>query len=334
MPLRARASAPSQAFLLGEHAVLYRQPALAASINVRSRASAELTSTSRVIEIESTAFEGGLRARLAEGASLVEARGHPALEPLARGLAGFFERHASGDVGLKIRIDSDVPVNSGMASSASVSAAVVAAVSGALGLNLSREEILEETYSFETIIHGRASKTGPACAVFGGIIWIEWRDGGMVTEPLPEVPGLSFVMGLTGEPSRTREMIERVSRLADQVPGPHAKIVSAIGDLVRSGRGALESGDAEALGRLMNVNHGLLAALGVSTPELDRIVWAARSAGALGSKLSGAGGGGCAVSLCERGGAERVAFAIEESGYRSLLAPLARDGVLIEEVSS
>ncbi len=334
MPIRARASAPSQAFLLGEHAVLYRQPALAASIDVRSHVTVEVTPKSGVVEIESTAFESGLRARLSGESSLVDVRGHPALEPLARGIARFLGRQVGRDVGLRVKIDSDVPVNSGMASSASVSAALVAAASGALGLGLSREEILEETYSFETIIHGKASKTGPACAVLGGIIWIEWSDGGMSAEPLGEAPSLSFVMGITGKPSRTKEMIEKVAKLAEEVPAPHAKIVSAIGDLVRSGREALMSGDAAALGRLMNVNHGLLAALGVSSPELDRIVWAARSAGALGSKLSGAGGGGCAVSLSEEGAAERIASAIEECGFRSLLAPLAEEGVRIEEVVS
>ena len=79
-----------------------------------------------------------------------------------------------------------------------------------------------------------------------------------------------------------------------------ADTVGAIGDLVREGEALLERDREEAvaeLGRLMDVNHGLLSALGVSSGTLDAMAWAARDAGAAGAKLTGAGGGGCIVAL-------------------------------------
>ena len=63
--------------------------------------------------------------------------------------------------------------------------------------------------------------------------------------------------------------------------------------LSQTGLDALLRGDKQKLGDLMNINHGLLSAIGVSTIELDDLVYAARREGALGAKLTGAGGGGC-----------------------------------------
>ncbi|RLG95095.1 mevalonate kinase, partial [Candidatus Bathyarchaeota archaeon] len=81
----------------------------------------------------------------------------------------------------------------------------------------------------------------------------------------------------------------------------------------------------------MNINHGLLSAVGVSSLPLERLVYAARMAGALGAKLTGAGGGGCMVALTEAGGLGKVARAIEEAGGEAFTATTAKEGVRIEE---
>ncbi|MFW5928821.1 MAG: mevalonate kinase, partial [Halobacteriota archaeon] len=75
------------------------------------------------------------------------------------------------------------------------------------------------------------------------------------------------------------------------------RVVSSIGVVSREGRAAVEAGDVREVGRLMDVNHGLLEALGVSTSRLSELVWRARERGAEGAKLTGAGGGGCVVAL-------------------------------------
>ncbi|HDM91843.1 MAG TPA: mevalonate kinase [Candidatus Korarchaeota archaeon] len=329
MPPWALASAPSQAFLLGEHAVLYRQPALAASVDIRSRARVEVVPEAGVLEVESSAFSKPFHGRFSPSGEL-SGVGEPALKSIAQGVAEIAASKGLSDVGFRVKIDSDVPVSSGMASSASVSASVVTAMAAALNLKMSEQELLEAVYVFEAIIHGRASKTGPACAVFGGMIWVDWDSNAMRATPLRLKVLPTFVMGLTGAPSRTKEMVSRVAEFAKRRPDIHGRIVNLIGDLARSGREAVSSGDLASLGELMNINHGLLAALGVSTPELDRIIWAARRAGALGAKLSGAGGGGCAVALSE--GPASVKSAIESTGFAAILAPLAREGARVEEV--
>jgi len=75
----------------------------------------------------------------------------------------------------------------------------------------------------------------------------------------------------------------------------------------------------------MNINHGLLDALGVCTMELSALVYAARNAGAYGAKLTGAGGGGCMVALTDS--PRKVANAIEKAGAVQLFPVLLLTGV-------
>ena len=112
----------------------------------------------------------------------------------------------------------------------------------------------------------------------------------------------------------TGRMVASVAALREAHPVARA-LCADIGVLVAEAETALTAGDQAAVGRLMNLNHGLLSALGVSTARLDAAVHAARAAGALGAKLTGAGGGGCMVALVTDGTAPAVAAA---------LAPLAR----------
>ena len=312
------ASAPSQAFLLGEHAVLYGSPALALSVDRRSYSTASpLEKGNIVVESELGRYE--------------ERRGkvvgyNDDLAKLSEGVKILLRRYEI-DSGVHLRIRSEVPIGSGMASSASVAAAVSKSIDGLFDLGLNEKELLEAVYAFEKIIHGKASKTGPACAVLGGVIWVEWvgeemRAGGL---GYMEVP---ITIACTGEPSPTKQMVESVARLRDMIPSAHTSIVRAISEIVGRGRVALREGDLETLGRLMNLNQGLLYALGVSSWAIEQLVWAARRKGALGAKLSGAGGGGCVIVLHE----EPDKMAKELGSIASLAFPVrvAREGVRIE----
>ena len=68
----------------------------------------------------------------------------------------------------------------------------------------------------------------------------------------------------------------------------------------------------------MNVCHGMLNALQVSTPELEQLVDIARESGALGAKLTGGGGGGSIIALCDGNGTDSVAAAIRAAGYEAV----------------
>ncbi len=263
-----KASAPSQAFLFGEHAVLYGKPALAAGVDCRTRVLA-IERGGKEVLITSSAYSEPFRGILLEDG--VRGKGNPELEPIALGIARLFSL-LNRRKGLEIRIDSSVPIGSGMASSASVGAAVSKAVSLLLGKELKGDSLLEAVYEFERLIHGKASKTGPACAVYGGLVWVEWAGSEMKVSTLKQESDLPLVMICSGESTKTKEMIERVSKLRLKHKDVVDRILDVIASVTLAGRKAVLEGDLKTVGTLMNVNHWLLSALGVSTPELDDVV--------------------------------------------------------------
>lgn len=326
MPPKVIASAPSQAFLFGEHAVLYKKPALAAAVERRAYAETRLMEEGCVL-LSSTAFSKPYRYRI-EGGEL-KGRGERELAKLAQGIAGLLSR-LEQVAGVEVRIDSKVPVGSGMASSASVAAAISKSVSTLFGRELEGAELLNAVYGFEKIIHGKASKTGPACAVFGGVIWVEWRGEEMRAFRLEESLEPPLIMACTGESTKTKEMIALVSYLYEMEPSLVGDLLDTIKGITIRGRESIARKDLRAVGRLMNINHGLLAALGVSSPGLERLVMAARREGALGSKLSGGGGGGCIVAVSED--PQALALKLKSAGIDAFTAPISRQGARVESL--
>jgi mevalonate kinase len=147
---------------------------------------------------------------------------------------------------------------------------------------------------------GEASRADTFCSTMGGAVRVEGDDCRTL-----DAPSLPFVVGFDGGAGDTGRLVAGVRRLREEYDFA-ADTVESIGDVVRRGEAVLREADPDAppddallaeLGRLMDFDHGLLAALGVSSRSLDAMVWAARDAGAHGAKLTGAGGGGCIVAL-------------------------------------
>jgi mevalonate kinase len=82
---------------------------------------------------------------------------------------------------------------------------------------------------------------------------------------------------------------------------------------------------------MMNINHALLCAVGVSNEPIDKMVYAAREAGALGAKLTGGGGGGCIVALPKPERVHDVSEAIKQAGGEAFVTKMTMEGVRIEE---
>ncbi len=107
---------------------------------------------------------------------------------------------------------------------------------------------------------------------------------------------MQICVGLTGRPRDTGAQVGAVGRLRERAPVV-GKVLELFADLVDAGERALAIGDVDGLGRLLDVAHGLLCALRVSSPEIETLVHGARAAGAVGAKLTGAGGGGAVIAL-------------------------------------
>jgi len=229
------------------------------------------------------------------------------------------------EAGFDITIESDIPLGAGLGSSAAVTVAGIDAATRELGVTLDPEEIADRAFQAEYEVQdGQASRADTFCSAMGGAVRVEGDDCRAV-----DAPELPIIVGFDGGAGDTGELVAGVRELRDAY-GFAADTVEAIGDVVREGERALADGDVERLGELMDFNHGLLEALGVSSRSLDNMVWAARDAGAYGAKLTGAGGGGCIVALDDSEETE-TALRFTPGCEETFRAGLDREGVRVEE---
>ena len=123
---------------------------------------------------------------------------------------------------------------------------------------------------------------------------------GDALRPLHSNKPLHLVIGYSGEPSSTKEMVASVGRQLENDPKRVNKAFEGIEVLVRNAKLAIEAGDHVALGQLLDLNHTILSSLMLCTTKLDEMCQTARRAGALGAKMTGAGGGGCMFALAPK----------------------------------
>ncbi|NIR13295.1 MAG: mevalonate kinase [Desulfobacterales bacterium] len=324
--MEVRASAPAKVILFGEHFVVYNQPALVLAVDKRVQVSARLREDQH-IHIRSSNL--GLSAIFTEDHFQPQRRGkeaHRRLEPIRIATQKILD--ISGEkVGVEIEISSRIPVAAGLGSSAAVSAAVAASVSRLLNLQISKEKIFDITLEAERFIHRTPSGIDPAISTYGGLILFQ-KDRGVT--PLEIDVDLPLVVGDTQLKRSTGDMVAEVGKRREQCPSVIDPVLKAGAEIVQSAIQALKNGDLPELGELMDINQGLLSAVGVSNESLERIIYAARNAGALGAKLTGAGGGGCMIALCPEERLEDVAQAIREVGGTAFLARKTDDGVRVE----
>jgi len=332
-------SAPGKVYLFGEHAVVYGEPAVPCAVRRRARVSVEPRSDGRV---RVTATDLSLDGFTVEyGADPGDDPDVDAPNDLVAAATGYVDaavRQARAaadapDTGFDIAVESDIPLGAGLGSSAAVVVAGIDAATRAVGEPLDRRELADRAYRAEFEVQdGEASRADTFCSTMGGAVRVEGDD----CRPI-EAPSLPFVVGFDGGGGDTGELVAGVREKRER-HGFAADTIGAIGDVVREGEALLGEAVPETeptpelladLGGLMDFNHGLLSALGVSARSLDEMVWAAREAGAHGAKLTGAGGGGCIVAL-DPGDGSRTALDLSSACREAFRAELSGEGVRVE----
>jgi mevalonate kinase len=235
---------------------------------------------------------------------------------------GCFE--AMGVVG-SVYINSQIPSSSGLGSSAAVTVATLSAINDEFGLNKTREDIANMAFEIEkTVQKGRASPTDTTVSAYGGIVLI---SGGSRRRLPPQ--HMHLVIGDSLVSHNTSRMVEQVAELKKKYPAIVDPVLDAIEGVSLSAIHHLNN--PKELGRYMNMNNSLLEVLGVGHPQLSRLILAARSAGAFGAKITGAGGGGSMVALCPKQLKNRVATAIEACDARAIVTTIDTEGVRKEK---
>jgi len=323
---QAKASAPAKVILLGEHFVVHGEPAIVLAIDRRATVTVEVRSDQKIfIKSEDIGISGFfMNDQFSPQRGGEEAKRK--LEPIYAVAREIIQKcHLKN--GVNIKIESSIPIAAGLGSSAAVSVASAAALLSLFDSNKSKDDIFKIAFNAEKIIHGTPSGVDPAISTYGGIL--RYRK----SEPIRRLNidvDLPLIIGDTKKERSTGNLVAKVNSLRRRYPLIIGKIIKAGGEIVKRSVKALREGDLKTLGELMNINHELLCALEVSCEELENLVHAARNAGALGAKLTGAGGGGCMIALVSPEKTEDVADAIREAGGEVLITRKTDDGVIIE----
>jgi mevalonate kinase len=314
----AQATAPGKVILFGEHAVVYGRPAIAVPVtDVQAKATLEPAETGAGFRI--------IAADLDQDYLLAQAHSDDPLAAVVQNTLQHLGQAALPDAILQIT--STIPLARGLGSGAAVSTAIVRALDEFLGQPLPDAEVSTLVYEVEKLHHGTPSGIDNTVVAFAQpVYFIRSQAHRPLIRRMRVAQSFTLVVGDTGIVSPTREAVGDLRRRWQANPERYEGYFDEIAVITDQARVAIERETLSitALGKLMNENQEVLNTLGVSSPELERLVEAARQAGALGAKLSGAGRGGNMIALPPPNVAPAVAQALTEAGATGVIVTEVR----------
>jgi mevalonate kinase len=298
------ATAPGKIILFGEHAVVYDQPAIAVPVKqVRARAVVSPLPGEPAGHVTIQAPNVNLETSLNQ---------LPETHPLAVTIRGLQEALAVDHLpACQLRVTSTIPLAAGLGSGAAISVAILRAMSSFLGHPLDVASISQLTYEVEKIYHGTPSGIDNTVVSYETPVYFIRNHP---IETICVIKPFTIVIGDTGVASPTSVAVGDVRRAWQADQDHYERLFTAAGHIARQARKLIETGDTNALGALMDKNHELLQQMNVSSVALERLVTAARRAGALGAKLSGGGRGGNMIALTDPVNAGMIANALMAQG--------------------
>ena len=301
-----RQSAYGKIILLGEHAVVYGRPAIALPIPIAVEAAVRKEGDGINVLIPRWGIEQRVR-------------------PSAPGFAGIIATMLSqlglAEQNMTIEVFPHIPRAMGLGGSSALAVAILRAVDHAFDLTLTDGRINELAFECEKTAHGTPSGIDNTVATYGTpLLYERQQEQAQQQATFTNVDlgqPLELLIGITGKESLTADTVARVRASWQQYPERYESLFDQIGQLTTLGHAAVQQGRLAELGELMNLCHGYLNALQLSTPELEELVHIARKHGAIGAKLTGGGGGGSMIALCPDA-SSAVQQAFESAGYKAL----------------
>ncbi|HXV46778.1 MAG TPA: mevalonate kinase [Nitrososphaera sp.] len=322
---KGKASAPAKVILFGEHFVVYGNPAILAAINRRISVDARAIDESKVV-IRSdigvsgeygpssfTVIQGGIEAKAT-------------LDPLHSAARQVLSAR-NKKTGLEISISSTVPPGIGLGSSAAACVATVAAVNSLFQKKPSRQKICELAIESERLIHRDSSGADCYVSTFGGLM--HYSRAKRFKEIKSRGP-LALVIASTGVRHSTGDLVANVKKFKDRNESLFQNLADQAADICAQAQRALSSGRRDRLGALMNENQSILRQIGVSHYKVDDLIDICVKAGALGAKITGAGGGGAVIALsASKQEGIKIASRAKAAGYDSFEVEIDRKGLVV-----
>jgi mevalonate kinase len=317
-----RASAPGKCILFGEHAVVYGYPAIAMAISLKSTCIVEELNDSK-IEIKLENFN-----QTYEYKDLDELfnKFPPHIEQIRYMFKIIHERFKIRVNKIRLTISSTLFPRSGLGSSASIAVALVMAFDAYYALELKKKEISKIAFELEKIIHGTPSGIDNTVCTFGNVIFFQEKNFRYIDIP----NSFKILITYTNLDHNTKLAIEQLRELKNEEPFFCDFIFDKIGFYTKLAELELIDGNLNEIGNLMNINQKLLAALNLSNNAISRIIEIANENGAYGSKLTGAGLGGCVISIGNEDVLVEISQILNKKGYKSFIANIDKEGVIIE----
>ncbi len=291
-------SAPGKLVLFGEHASRHGKPILVQAVD------------SRIYAILKPRKDSQIFLTSEKYGAVKEKWPTSKLDILSSAIEKMIER-AGEKKGFDLEIKSDV--NSGTGSSNAVTVAAIGALNEYFNTGMDKKRIVDIAFQASSGVSGYGSGMDVAASTYGGIIYyIKGKVARVVTNE--DIP---IIVGNTGIKAKSGPIIKGVQHLEQKYPNLLPVFIDKIGEIVDEAEKAIRTKDWPTLGELMNINHGLLSAMGVSSINLEKLIFASRGAGALGAKLSGAGVGDNMIALATEND-KKVRNAIRKAGGKIL----------------
>ena len=323
------ASAPGKVILFGEHFVVYGNPAILASINKRISVSAcTIIDDEDKIAIRSDIGVAGQYNKDGKFNTLeggVEAKA--VLDPIYSAIKWVLLVR-NKKTGIEIGISSKVPPGIGLGSSAASCVATVAAVDSLFYKKPSRQKICKLAIESERRIHKRTSGADCYVSTFGGLI--KYHSKSKVFKKLEAKGSLWLVVASTGVKHSTAELVAVVKRFKDRNQILFESLAKQASDICLQACTALASGNCDKIGELMNENQTILQQIGVSHYKVEDLIDICSKAGAVGAKITGAGGGGSVIALAAtKQDSIKIASRVKAAGYQSFEVEIDYRGLAV-----
>lgn len=318
------ASAPGKIILFGEHFVVYGNPAILMAVNMRLNVYIKVIHDGNKIHIQSDS-----RKKIYDQINIKFKKDKLSFfDPIIHTCRKIFDQEKIQNVGLNIKINSDIPNGIGLGSSGAVSVATNAAILS-IFKKPNKTDIFLNASETEKLIHKYSSGADCLISTVGGLVLYKKNQK---YRRINYNNKFSFLIIDTGIKHSTKKMVEKVKKFSERENERFIKIKETANQICNDAIKTMKNGDEIGTGLLIRENHKLLEQIGISNVVIEKIIKKTNDAGAFGSKLTGAGGGGSIISLVPIEEKERIKKRIENQGYRVFPVIIDNQGVLIKKI--
>jgi mevalonate kinase len=329
-----KASAPAKIILFGEHFVIYGSPAILAAINKRVSVDVSVDTHTTIDEQDKIIIRSdiGVAGRYSNDGEFDALEGgiksKAVLDPIYKAIKQVLLLRSKKKIGIEVCISSKVPPGIGLGSSAASCVATVAAVASLFQRNPSRQEVCELAIQSESLIHKRTSGADCYVSTYGGLMQYYGKSKSFKNV---ETKGLLFlVVANTGVKHSTSELVASVKAFKDTNKVLFENLAKQASDICLQAGTAIESGKLDKIGALMNENQILLQQIGISHHKVQDVIDICSKAGAIGAKITGAGGGGAVIALAEsKHESTKIASRVKAAGYKAFEVEIDYNGLSI-----